>query len=136
MDAQSWILILVVGMFIFIIGFLIAIGFIIYVSLEIKRASNTFEGVLKNLEVNLNPVLEEARESLKSIRKVSDDLGTASENVKHLSVTIYNIASNLEILSSMIDDIRRGTSLRVMGLKAGIKAALNTLIKHERKEGL
>lgn len=136
MDAQSWILILVVGMFIFIIGFLIAIGFIIYVSLEIKRASNTFEGVLKNLEVNLNPVLEEARESLKSIRKVSDDLGTASENVKHLSVTIYNIASNLEILSSMIDDIRRGASLRVMGLKAGIKAALNTLIKHERKEGL
>jgi len=129
MDAQSWILVLVVGMFIFIIGFLIAIGFIIYVSLEIKRASNTFETFLKNLETGLAPVLDEARESLKSIRKVSDDVGMVSESLKDLSATIYNIADNLKAASDLIDDIKKAASLRVSGIKAGIKAALTTLIK-------
>ncbi|MCL5061925.1 MAG: DUF948 domain-containing protein [Nitrospiraceae bacterium] len=134
MDNQSWVVILSMGFFIMIVGFLAAIGFLIYASVEIRRAANTFKEFLKNAEERLNPVIEEAEQTLKSLRKVSDDVGTATENVRNFSGAMHEIVDNVRVLSGIVSDLREGLSLRVLGVKAGIKTALNVLIK-QFKEG-
>lgn len=134
MDNQSWVVILSIGFFIIIVGFLAAIGFLIYASVEIRRAANTFKEFLKNAEERLNPVIEEAEQTLKSLRKVSDNVGTATENVRNFSGAMHEIVDNVRVLSGIVSDLREGLSLRVLGVKAGIKTALNVLIK-QFKEG-
>lgn len=129
MDSQSWILIISVGFIIMALGFIAAIGFLIYASLEIRRAAQTFREFLKNTEERINPVLEETEQTLKSLKKVSDDVGTVTENARNFSVALYEIVDNLRALSSIVHDVREGMSLRVLGVKAGIKTALNVLIK-------
>ncbi len=129
MDSQSWILILSVGFFIMTLGFIAAIGFLIYASLEIRKAAQTFKEFLKNTEERINPVLEETEQTLKSLRKVSDDMATVTENARNFSGALYEIVDNLRALSSIVHDVREGVSLRVLGVKAGVKTALNVLIK-------
>ncbi|MDI6728664.1 MAG: DUF948 domain-containing protein [Thermodesulfovibrionales bacterium] len=129
MDSQSWILILSVGFFIMTLGFIAAIGFLIYASLEIRKAAQTFKEFLKNTEERINPVLEETEQTLKSLRKVSDDVATVTENARNFSGALYEIVDNLRALSSIVHDVREGVSLRVLGVKAGVKTALNVLIK-------
>jgi uncharacterized protein YoxC len=132
MDSQSWIVIMSVGFFIMALGFIAAIGFLIYASLEIRRAAQAFKEFLENTEERINPVLEETEQALKSLRKVSDDVGTVTENVRNFSGAMYEIVDNLRALSSIVHDVREGMSLRVSGVKAGIKTALEVLIKSLR----
>jgi len=126
---QSVVIILIIGFFVLLIGFLIAIGFFVYAALELKRISASLREFLKNTEDRMKPVLEETEQTLKSIRKVSDDIGDVTDNVRSFSGSMKEIAINLEALSSITGDLRQGVSLRVLGLKAGIKAATEVLIK-------
>lgn len=132
MADQSWILIFSVGFFIVALGFSAAIFFLIYASMEIRRAAAAFREFLKNTEDRMNPVLKETEQTLKSLRKVSDDVGTATGNVRELSDAAYEIVENVKALSSIVHDVREGVSLRVFGIKAGVKAALNVLLKELR----
>lgn len=126
---QSWIIIMSLGLSIGVIGFLFVIGFIVYAAIEIRKAALTFNGFLIRIEERIKPVLEEAEQSLKSIRNVSDDARTITENVKNFSSSINEIATNIKIISNIVNELKEGASLRVLGIKAGIKAALNVLIK-------
>lgn len=130
---QSVVIILIIGFFVLLIGFLVAIGFFIYASLELKRVSASFREFLKNTEDRMKPVLEETEQMLKSIRKVSDDVGKVTGNVQSFSESMNEIAKNLEALSNIVGGLREGVSLRVLGLKAGIKAATEVLIKQIRE---
>jgi methyl-accepting chemotaxis protein len=132
MDSHSWIIILSVGFFIMALGFAAAIGFLIYASLEIRRAAQTFKEFLRNTGERINPVLEETEQALKSLKKVSDDVGTVTENARNFSGALYEIVDNFRAISNIIHDVREGMSLRVSGVKAGIKTALEVLIKSLR----
>ncbi len=126
---QSVIIILIIGLFVLLVGFLIAVGVLVYSAFEIKKVSASVREFLKDTDDRIKPVLEETEQTLKSIRKVSDDIGYVTDNVKNLSASIKEIAINLEALSAMAKELRHGLSLRVLGLKAGIKTAAEVLIK-------
>lgn len=132
MADQSWVIILSVGFFIMALGFSAAIFFLIYASLEIRRAAAAFREFLKDTEDKIEPVLKETEQTLKSLRKVSDDVGIATGNVRELSDAAYEITENVKALSSIVHDVREGVSLRVFGIKAGVKAAMNVLLKELR----
>ncbi|BCB96706.1 hypothetical protein JZK55_16280 [Dissulfurispira thermophila] len=132
MNSQSWIIILSVGFFIMAFGFIAAIVFLIYASLEIRRAAQAFREFLKNTEEKINPVMEETEQTLKSLKKVSDDVGTVTENARNFSSALYEIVNNIRAISNVVHDVREGVSLRVLGLRAGIKTALEVLIKNLR----
>ena len=132
MDNQLWVVTLSIGFFIMALGFLAAIGFLIYASFEIRRAASAFKEFLKNAEERINPVLDETEHTLKSLKKISDDVGTVTDNIKNFSGAMYEIVANVRTLSGIISDLREGVNLRVLGVKEGIKAAMNVLIKELR----
>lgn len=127
---QSLVIIISVILSIGLIGFLTAVFFIVYASVELKRAATSLSHFLKITEEKINPILEEAEQSLKNIKKISEDIGTVTDNVKNISYALNETVTNIRNLSNIVEEIRKGASVRLMGFKAGIKTALNVLI-HE-----
>jgi uncharacterized protein YoxC len=126
---QSVIIIFSIILSVGLIGFLVALIFIIYAAIELKRAASSLSNFLKVTEDRMTPVLEEAELSLRNIKKISDDIGKITDNVKDVTIALNETAKNIRDISNIVEDIKRGASLRIMGLKAGIKTAINVLIQ-------
>lgn len=114
--------------FIMLIGFIVAIGFLIYASIELRKSAAAFKEFLQRMEGRIAPVLEESEQTLRSLRRVSDDVGTATDNVRNFSGALYDIVNNLRAISGIVTDFREDVSLRKSALKAGAKAAIAVFI--------
>ncbi|MBU0544052.1 MAG: hypothetical protein KKH97_01785, partial [Proteobacteria bacterium] len=84
-------------------------------------------------ELKINPVIKEAEETLKSIRAVSNDIGSVTSSFKEISGTVSELAFKIKTLGLITDGIQNQLSVRISALKAGIKAATGVLLKHEKK---
>jgi uncharacterized protein YoxC len=131
---QSLVIIISIILSIGIIGFLISVVFIIYAAIELRKAATSINSFLKVTEQKIVPVLEEAEYSLKNIKKISNDVSTVTDSVKNISFALGETAENIRNLSNFVEEIRKGVSLRVLGLKAGVKTAMNVLIHEIKKQ--
>ncbi|MDQ1330827.1 MAG: hypothetical protein QG578_1092 [Thermodesulfobacteriota bacterium] len=125
--------ILTTGFILVVITFLTSIFFLIYSFIQIKKAANAITAFLAATELKINPVLKEAEETLKSIRTVSDDIGSVTSSLKCISGTISELAFKIKTLGLLTDGIHNQLSVRVSALKAGIKAATGVLFNQEKK---
>lgn len=125
---NSWLIILSIGFFLLSIGIIVAIGFLIYLFIEIRRITARLNEFMRNTEERIMPALSEAEQTLRSFRKISDDIGTVTQNVRGLSDVTYEILANLNALSRLVNDFGEGVSLRASGIKVGVRTAFNFLI--------
>ena len=113
---------------IMLIGFIVTIGFLIYAVIELRKSAAAFKEFLEVMECKIAPVLEESEQTLRSLRKISDDVGTATNNISNFSGALYDIVDNIRALSGIVSGFREDVSLRKSALGAGAKAALEVLI--------
>ena len=118
-----------------VLTFLATIFFLIYSFIQIKRAADAITAFMAATELKINPVLKEAEETLKSIRTVSDDIGSVTSSVKNISGTISELAFKIRTLGLLTDGIQNQLSVRISAFKAGIKAATGVLLKREKEGG-
>ncbi len=118
-----------------VITFLATVFFLIYSSIQIKKAADAITAFLAATELKINPILKEAEETLKSIRTVSDDIGSVTSSVKNISGTISGLAFKIKTLGLLTDGIQNRLSVKISALKAGIKAATGVLLNQENKGG-
>lgn len=130
---HSWLIIVSAGFFVIVLIFLAAIGFLIYAIIELKKIGANLKEFIKITEDRMAPVLTETEQTLKSIKKVSNDLGTVSENAKNIAEAAGDIAVNLRAMSLLVRDLREGVIIRTSGVMAGVREAYYTLIKQLRE---
>ena len=118
-----------------VLTFLATIFFLIYSFIQIKRAADAITAFMAATELKINPVLKEAEETLKSIRTVSDDIGSVTSSVKNISGTISELAFKIRTFGLLTDGIQNQLSVRISAFKAGIKAATGVLLKREKEGG-
>ena len=130
MTDHLWLAVILVSAcsFILVICILIAIGFLIYTILEIKRAAAELNVSLKNTEERLSPLIHEAEQLMSSVRGITDNIGAVTSTARNLAEAGNDIAVNLRALSSLVNEFGEGLSLRAFGLKAGFRTALDVLI--------
>ena len=58
---------------------LVLTGFIIYLILELKKTINSVKLSMESIEKVLIPTVEELQMTLKSVRKITDDVGVVTE---------------------------------------------------------
>ncbi|MFO0752259.1 MAG: DUF948 domain-containing protein [Thermodesulfovibrionales bacterium] len=131
--SNSLLIFLSFGFFILVLGILVAVGFLVYTLLELRRVAATLDEFIRRTESTLFPVLLEAEETLRSIRKVSDDVGTATENVRNISGAAQEIAVNVRMLSGLLNAAGEGVNTRISGLKAGVQTALGFLVQQMKE---
>ncbi|MBU2622957.1 MAG: DUF948 domain-containing protein [Proteobacteria bacterium] len=127
--------ILSIGLFVVAITFLAAVFLLIYSSLQIKKAATALNDFIAATDLKINPVLKEAEETLKSIRAVYDDIGSATSNIRNISGALSDVALQVRTLGLLTEGMQDRIGVRITGLKAGIKAALGVLLNQENKGG-
>ncbi|OQW97908.1 MAG: hypothetical protein BWK74_05710 [Desulfobacteraceae bacterium A6] len=124
-----------IGLFVVAITFLAAVFLLIYSSLQIKKAATALTVFLAATDLKISSVLKEAEETLKSIKTVYDDVGSATSNIRNISGTLSAIALQARTLGLLTEGMQDRLGIRITGLKAGIKAALGVLLNQENKGG-
>ena len=133
MSDQYLTTILGIGLAVVSVAFLVAIFLLIYSFLQIKKASMALTEFLASTELKINPVLKEAEETLKSIKTVCDDIGSATSNIRSISGVLSDIALQARTLGILTEDLQNRMNVRLAGLKAGMKAALSVLLDQKTK---
>ncbi|MCC6346372.1 MAG: DUF948 domain-containing protein [Nitrospirales bacterium] len=127
--SDSLLIFLSFGFFVLVLGILVAVGFLVYALLEMRRVAATLDEFIRRTESTLIPVLIETEQALRSVRKVSDDVGATTENVRNISGAAEDIAMNLRMLSSFLNAAGEGVNTRISGVKAGVQTALGFLLQ-------
>ncbi len=129
MTDHTWLIIIIsAGFFILALGIFTAIGLLIYAILEMKKAAAALNSSLKSTEERLNPLLLETEQFLRSVRRITDDVGAVTDAARNIAESGNDIVINLKALSGLLNDIGEGMSLKAFGVKAGVKTAINVLI--------
>jgi uncharacterized protein YoxC len=110
-------------------------GFIIYLILELKKTINSVKLSMESIEKVIIPTVEELQMTLKSVRKITDDVGVVTEEVKGLSGSIREIRENVQYVSEAVSAITKNSVVQVSGVKAGVKAGFEYFIKNLLAKG-
>jgi uncharacterized protein YoxC len=109
---------------------LVLTGFIVYIILELKKTIDSVKVSMESIEKVLIPTVEELQVTLKSVRKITDDVGVVTEGVKGLSGSIREMSENVKYVSEAVSTITKTSVVEVSGVKAGVKAGFEYFIKN------
>jgi uncharacterized protein YoxC len=109
---------------------LVLTGFIVYIILELKKTIDSVKLSVESIEKVLIPTVEELQVTLKSVRKITDDVGVITEGVKGLSGSIREMSENVKYVSDAVSTITKTSVVQASGIRAGIKAGFEYFIKN------
>jgi hypothetical protein len=104
-------------------------GFLIYFAIQIRHIAVTVNDFCRHTNEKLSPVLEETEKTLKSVRFLVNDINAITANAREVSDAVCEVAVNIRAISSLVTDVRERVSLKALGIKAGVQAALGMLLK-------
>lgn len=90
---------------------------------------------MESIESKLVPTVDELQMTLKSVRKITDDVGVVTESVKGLSGSIRDMSENMKQVSEAASAITKTSVVEVSGVKAGVKAGFEYFIKNLLAKG-
>jgi uncharacterized protein YoxC len=129
MTDHTWLITLIsAGFFILALCIVTALGLLIYAIFEMRKAVAALNCSLKSTEERLNPFVLETEQLLRGIRRITDDIGVVTDTARNLAEAGNDVVINLKALSSLLNNIGEGLSLKAFGVKAGVKTAMNVLI--------
>lgn len=111
------------------LAFLVAVCVFIFVMIEIRNSSRAIKDFLRSTEERLGPAIDELQESLKSIRKAADGISEVSEDLREFSGSVRRTGENVKKISEIVEEVASGTVIKAFSLRAGVRAALETLLK-------
>lgn len=103
---------------------------LVYLLLEIRRAVRKLEDFISTSRSSLIPTLDELPGTVKSIRRIADNMSVVTEDVKTLSGSVREVGENIRQTSAYIEGIASSSSIQISGLKAAVRVGLNTLMNN------
>jgi uncharacterized protein YoxC len=114
---------------------LVLTGFIVYLILELKKTIASLRVSMESIEKVLLPAVEELQMNLKSVRKITDDVGVVTESMKGFSDSIRVMSDNVKQVSEAVSTITKTSVVEASSVKAGIKAGFGYFIKNLLTKG-
>jgi uncharacterized protein YoxC len=106
--------------------------FLIPVLTELQK---TLASLRKATDEGLKPALEELQATLKSARVISDDVGGITSDIREVSRSVVEIGHKVSAINGLLETAGSSVTLRAAGLKAGIRAAIEYLVKNLIRKG-
>lgn len=113
----------------------VAVGFLISTLIELRRTAKEAAEFLRNTGESLKSTLQETEETLKSLRGITDDINAVTRDARTFSQAITEVAENIKGMSETADELRSRVTKRASGIRAGIIAAVEVLVKNLLKRG-
>jgi uncharacterized protein YoxC len=119
------------------IAFLVLTGFIVSFLIELKKTTIAVREFLKTTETVIKPALEELQQTMKSLRNTTDKVNDIADDLQDVSHALRDTGQTIKQVSTVIGGITSATCIKVSGLRAGIRTALELLLHSfiQRKGG-
>jgi len=129
MADHTWLIVVIsAGFFILSLCIIATLCLLIYAIFETRKAVVALNSSLKSTQERLNPIVNEAEQLLRGVRRITDDAGAVTCMARNIAEAGSEVVINLKAFSSLINDVGEGLSLKAFGLKAGVTTAINVLI--------
>ncbi len=103
------------------------------VMLELRTAVRALKDLIKTTESScapIKPTLEELQLTLKSVRDVTENINGVAEDVRELSSSVRDVGEKVKHVTEVVEGVTSLTAGRMSGLRAGINAAIEVLLKN------
>ena len=109
---------------------IVAVVVVIFVMIELRGTLRGLREFIKTTEGSLKPTLEELQQTLRSLRNVTDNVTEVTEDVRVLSSSVRDVGVNVKHVSELVEGVTSSAVIKVSGLRAGINAATEILLKN------
>lgn len=103
------------------------------VLLEFRRASWRLQEFIRTLELDLRPVLQEAREGIRAMTKAAQGVADGSERLRGAMAAMEEAAENVRVTTGAFRAIFGSRLIPVASVLAGVRAGVRTLWKRYRQ---
>jgi len=118
--------ILDIGVIVFILFVMVSMAHYI----KAWQTSSAVRDFLKNSEGNVNATLVELRHTLQNLRKITYDIGTATEEVRQMADSLATVEKDtLYLYQYAKSKLAETAQANLAGLKAGVKTGITTLVR-------
>jgi uncharacterized protein YoxC len=112
------------------IAFVAAVCIFIAVMIELRATTRALSDFVKTADSSLRPTIEELQRVITTMRSITDNAVDVTEDVKAISGSMRSVGENLKHVSELVEGATSSTAIEVSGLKAGIRAAKEVLLKN------
>jgi len=131
--SETLVILLSIGYFLATLSLIAAVIFLIVVVVELRRGINAFKEFLISTKIKLEPVLDEAHESIKGVRSCIDNVNEVTEKTRLLSETVEKFILIVSEFISTFDKVKSAVSLKRSALKTAIRVAASVFIENLKK---
>lgn len=110
------------------LAFLVAVAFLIPALIELRKASRSLNIFLDKTTDSLIPTLNELEQTLSKLKDISGNLNKTAEDIKTFSGAVNDVGQSIKHISRMFDEATTSTVVKVSGLRAGIRTAMEVLL--------
>jgi len=107
---------------------------LVAVLLELRRASWRLQEFIRTLELDLRPVIQEAREGIRTGAKAAQGVADGTARLRGALAAVEEAGENLRATTGVIRAVFGSRLIPLAGVLAGVRAGVKTLWKrYERR---
>ncbi len=112
------------------VAIVVLVIFLVQTMLSLKKSLAIWTDAIEETKKSVVPVLTELELTLKSVRKIADDVGVVTDEARELSGSLKEIGEGVRRVGGVVTTLTAIPSCRLSGLSAGVKAGFSYLISH------
>jgi hypothetical protein len=101
--------------------------------LELRRTAWRLQEFIRTVELDLRPVLSEAREGIRTANKAAQEVANGTARLRGALTAVEEAGQNLRATTGVIRSVFGSRLIPVAGLLAGIRVGVKTLWKLSRQ---
>lgn len=106
---------------------------LVAVVLELRRASWRLQEFIRTLELDLRPMLQEAREGVRTAAKAAQGVADGTARLRGAMTALQDAGENLRVTTDVIRAVFGSRLIPVASVLAGLRVGVKTLWRRSRR---
>jgi hypothetical protein len=106
---------------------------LVAVVLELRRASWRLQEFIRTLELDLRPMLQEAREGVRTAAKAAQGVADGTARLRGAMTALQDAGENLRVTTDVIRAVFGSRLIPIASVLAGLRVGVKTLWRRSRR---
>jgi uncharacterized protein YoxC len=106
---------------------------LVAVLLELRRLSWRLQEFIRTLELDLRPILEEAREGVRTAAKAAQEVADGTARLRGTMAALQDAGDNIRVTTDVIRAVVGSRLIPVASVLAGLRVGVKTLWRRYRR---
>jgi uncharacterized protein YoxC len=106
---------------------------LVAVLLELRRLSWRLQEFIRTLELDLRPILQEAREGVRTAAKAAQEVADGTARLRGTMAALQDAGDNIRVTTDVIRAVVGSRLIPVASVLAGLRVGVKTLWRRSRR---